>query len=135
MTKIPKDYSRVFDVFSDRPLNKRQKFFITIGTTAFTVYFFAEVAFYLFISGRYGNNDIPAIYNQFIIMPAAWGFLIGFLMIGAVAIEYVGYSFGRNTFWSSLLLILGKVFKYIVLPTIIIVAVLSPIIIASYYTQ
>lgn len=129
MSRPPKDYSRVFDVFKDRPLSKLQKIFILLGGLAFTVYFVAQIAFKFLVEGKYDGVAIPPLYHQLIVIPAAWGFFVGFLMLALAAVEYVGHSFGKTGFWTSLWLVVRKVFTYVVVPAIIITVLLLPIII------
>lgn len=124
MSDRPENFSNTFHAFDDQVLNKPQSVLKKLGIIAYSASAMAQLILIALQGFMKIDTENSPVYISVLIGMFTGGFLVGSLAFTIVAVYYLGRKSGRTTFFTSLLHVLGKVFKYLFLPAIIVTAIM-----------
>lgn len=110
-------YSPLFEAYDDGHPSRLKTWLVRVGKMSFGASVVAGAVVMGWGGAAYQDQSIIAHLLLFI-FPV--GFIIGFLSFALLGIQYVGRNQGKKSLAGSIFLVVGKVFLYILLPSLLI---------------
>lgn len=111
------NFSPLLDAYDDGKPSRLKTWLIRVGKVSFSASAISGVA----VLGWGGDiYQDPSIIAHILLFIFPVGFVVGFLSFALLGIHYVGNNQGKKNLVGSILFVLGRVFLYIVLPSLLI---------------